>query len=370
MDGDAFKRTVSVPAPALLALLLAAPLLPAQADVSGFTPGEGTRGTQLELTGEGFGEKRPRAWLEPLDGGKSRRLRVLGWTDTGASLLVKAAKLPAGPYRVVIDPKGKDALPVASTGTFEVRLPRIDRFEPSWIADDVLVELHGEHFGSLRKPRVRLGGKPARVMEWSDERLVVKRRKKIVGDADVSVKTAAGAADGPCPLYIHGEACAAVEDGVSSQLPCPLLAPSAVFVEVDKWPQWAVAPQLVTEILPAAEDGSSGPRLSVRLGGLMDPSGYPAAMWLEFALEAEDDLTPIDQADLVLARYAVFDDSGTRTWQGDGTSLDDLTAKWSSKHCFSYAQVRADLRAVKNESPEIIRIDALLRLDGMALVKP
>jgi hypothetical protein len=354
---------------ALLALLLAVPL-PAQADVSGFTPAEGTRGTQLEVTGEGFGEKRPRAWLEPLDDGKPRRLRVLGWTDTAATLQVRAAKLPAGPYRVVIDPRGKDALPVASVETFEVRLPRIERFEPSWIGDDVLVELHGEHFGSLRKPRVKVGGKPARIMEWSDDRLVVRRRKKVIGDADVSVKTAAGTAEGPCPLYIHGTACTPGEDGVSSQLPCPVLSPSAVFVEVDKWPQWAVAPQLKTKILPAAEDGGSGPRLSVTLDGLMDPSGYPAAIWLEFALDPEDDLTPIDQADLVLARYVVFDDSGTRIWQGDGTSLDDLTAKWSSKHCFSYALVHADLRAVKDEKPEVIRIDAVLRLDGMALVQP
>ena len=89
----------------LIAALADAPPVPAE--VHAFSPDVGTRGTVIEVEGLGFGEKRPRAWLEPDETGKRRRLRVIEHADDRVAVQLRAAKMPAGAYALVIAPRGR-----------------------------------------------------------------------------------------------------------------------------------------------------------------------------------------------------------------------------------------------------------------------
>ena len=351
-------------------LLVAAPdEVVTQASIQEIGPVMGTRGTEIVVTGESFGEKRPRAWLIEQATGKSRRQRVTSWSDTEVVVQVRSGKLPAGPYTLRVDPATKAKLPLEAPDSFEVCAPRIDFYEPTWIADQGELTLVGEHFGSLGKPRVTIGGKRTRVLEASDDRLLVKRRKQITGDATVTVKTAAGISEGPCPFYVHGDSCASAAGVPTPKLPCPLNAASAVYLEVDGWPHWSVDNQLEVELQLQPEDPALSPRMVVKVGGLTDPSGYKAAVWLTFELGEDADLTPLLDATLIEARYAVFvSPTITRTWLGKGLGPNVLKSEWSSKHCFSFSHAVADLAAVNFETPPLIRVDAVLRLDTMALL--
>ncbi len=192
------------PLPCLvLALLLAAVGVRAAGDgpvgpqLDAVTPAEGTRGTELGLEGSGFGAGKPRVRLLPVGGGKARKAKVLAWTDGSAT--ARVGKVQVGVHDVELRPKGKGATPVVAEAAFEVRPPSDLALSATCASPGDELVLTGRFLGP-KKGRVFVGGKRAKVLEWTpgeaggDDTVRLRLpKKKVIGTVDVEVRTKVGA---------------------------------------------------------------------------------------------------------------------------------------------------------------------------------
>lgn len=339
-----------------------------QASVDGFAPKHGADGTLVEISGSGFHTKRPRVWLVDTTTGKALRQKVRAWSDEAITIELRGRKLVAGQYAISVCPCVPGAEPALSEDTLQVMPPVISRYAPTWIADEREVSLEGDYFGSRRRPKVRVGDKPAKVLAWSEGKARVRVRKSVQGDLDVSVSTPAGTTLGPCPLYVHGASCALDDGPLAPGQSCPLQDVSWIYLEIDGFAQWgdstklSVAFSQVTPVPPAL------PQLKVVAKDLLDPSGANATLWLTFQLQPGDDNTPIDSAQLLEARYVSFHGpTDTRVWKlAPGSNQPPV--EWAQKHCFSFAHLGVDLAAQGPYGPSLLHLASILRVDTMALM--
>ena len=124
-------------------------------------PTEGTLGTEILVSGRGFGEKKGKVLLGTVS------LKVLEWTDKFIRGLVTKAPLP-GSYTVAVQPKG--TLMITMAGNFEVEAPQIERIDPDHGASGGEVTIEGKFFGT-KKGKVTLGGKNSKVLSWTMDSL-------------------------------------------------------------------------------------------------------------------------------------------------------------------------------------------------------
>lgn len=84
-------------------------------------PIEGTIGTEVEITNVILGEKKPKVLIS------ETKCKVLSWTTTSVSCVIKKVKKTMGPgtYDVTIKPKGKGNLPILLADAFTIRAPDI-----------------------------------------------------------------------------------------------------------------------------------------------------------------------------------------------------------------------------------------------------
>lgn len=122
-------------------------------------PAEGTIGTEIEITGSGYGARRGKVSIG------SAVLKILTWTDE----LIRGQltkSLLAGPYDVKIQPQFRGATPIVIEVGFVVMLPEIDSVDPTIGSFNEHITLNGYFFG-MRRGRVTLGGKNCRVLSWT-----------------------------------------------------------------------------------------------------------------------------------------------------------------------------------------------------------
>lgn len=111
-------------------------------------PGEGTIGTEITITGSGFGSKKGKVLLG------STSLTILEWgNDSIVCRLGKA--LTPGIYDVTIWPKGVKS-PILHEKAFAVRLPQVSSVSPDLGATGDPITIHGKFFGT-KKGKVYLG---------------------------------------------------------------------------------------------------------------------------------------------------------------------------------------------------------------------
>jgi len=116
----------------------------------------GCIGTELVLVGIGFGELKPKAFLqfEAKPGKwKKSKLKVLTWADGRVVCLFKRT-LPPGAYPIFCQPKGKGLVPIM-VGEMVVNGPDLSSASPKQASRGVLVTLTGTYFGT-KKPKVFL----------------------------------------------------------------------------------------------------------------------------------------------------------------------------------------------------------------------
>jgi hypothetical protein len=139
------SRYVTILAVTALLLAGAARALPAP------VPAEGTLGTEILLTGGGFGDRKGSVRLVFDDGSKPRRLKVRrrDWTETSVRCVLKKVKKGTGGRsgRIVLRPKG--GTPEIDLGAFHVRPPEIRSAPLSGRASDELT-ISGLFFGKKR----------------------------------------------------------------------------------------------------------------------------------------------------------------------------------------------------------------------------
>ncbi|MGZ4857381.1 MAG: IPT/TIG domain-containing protein [Methanobacteriaceae archaeon] len=131
--GDNFQETGGVPTP-----------LPKLSVV------EGTIGTQITITGSGFGSKKGRVLL----GTAALKIDKNGWSDIGITGTVNKVPLPAGSYpadfEVVVQTKHKPPKNLKVTDPFTVRTPWITSHSPATGTPGTPVIVDGTFFGSKK----------------------------------------------------------------------------------------------------------------------------------------------------------------------------------------------------------------------------
>ncbi len=110
---------------------------------------EGTIGTQITITGSGFGDKKGKVLIGGL------KQKIDSWTPASISVTVNKVPLPAEiAYDVLIQPKGTLEIPLF--GAFTVKPPEIDSLDSYEAAPGTSITITGNFF-STKKGKVYLG---------------------------------------------------------------------------------------------------------------------------------------------------------------------------------------------------------------------
>src|SRR5574341_358173 len=187
----------------LVCCVLVTFLSAAHAGISGVSPAEGTVGTQLTLSGSGFGEKRGEVLLGP------EKCKVLTWSDTAIKCLVTKPQSP-GEYKVTVRAQGgKELAEPVTSRLFSMRRPRIIPSDlPDLVWDGETVTINGAFFGNKKGDVYlkALGGEieRARVMEWVMDSIRFEIPRGLTGRCNVIVQNAVGADARVIELPIDG----------------------------------------------------------------------------------------------------------------------------------------------------------------------
>ena len=120
-----------------------------------FTPDNGTLGTEIELSGPGFGIKKGKVYLER--DGVRYATKVSEWNLEGASDLIRVIMKkapPAGQYRIVL--VSKEIGEISADDTFEVMAPEVDAISVALLEGKRVATIQGDYFGSTKKPKVSM----------------------------------------------------------------------------------------------------------------------------------------------------------------------------------------------------------------------
>ena len=123
---------------------------------------EGTFGTQITITGPGFGRKKGKVLI----GGLTQKIAT--WTSTSIKVIVKKAPLPGETaYDVSIRPKQKGTPTSDLPGGFTVRKPYIDPLtSDTHGASGAAAAIKGMWFGT-KKGKLYVGDQKCKVTSWT-----------------------------------------------------------------------------------------------------------------------------------------------------------------------------------------------------------
>ncbi len=120
-------------------------------------PAQGTIGTEMTITGSGFGTAKGKVLVETV------APKILG--RSASSIRCQFSKVPPlGTYDVTIQRKGASAMTVEDG--FTVMPPVINSTEPTHGSAGGNVTIHGSFFGT-KKGKVTLGDKSCKVFSWT-----------------------------------------------------------------------------------------------------------------------------------------------------------------------------------------------------------
>ena len=120
------------------------------------SPDKGTIGTEMAITGVGFGTTKGKVLIGNI------APKILEWTDSSIQCqLVKSP--PLGTYDVTIQPKS--ASPIVMESGFTITAPEIDSVKPSSGSANEQITVTGFYFGT-KKGKVLLEGKNCKVASW------------------------------------------------------------------------------------------------------------------------------------------------------------------------------------------------------------
>ena len=120
-------------------------------------PSEGTYGTEIAVSGSGFGTKKGKVLIG------STALKILEWAN-GLIRCQLTRVLDPGTYTVTIAPKGASSI-IIENG-FTVKTPEIDLINPTSGPAGDEITIYGFFFGT-KKGKVFLGGKSCKIRSWT-----------------------------------------------------------------------------------------------------------------------------------------------------------------------------------------------------------
>jgi hypothetical protein len=137
---------------------------------------EASVGTQITIAGTGFagltGQSKPKVFMDSPEFPKNRPMKVISFTDTELVCEVKSG-VP-GDFDVTIVAKGPFFPPLVAEDVVRVVPPVFEQPTPGVTGPGGLVTLHpfwdAQGFG-IKKGKVKVGGKPAKVETWTADEI-------------------------------------------------------------------------------------------------------------------------------------------------------------------------------------------------------
>jgi predicted outer membrane repeat protein len=135
---------------------------------------EGTIGTELTISGSGFGTKKGKVLIE------NAATKIITWSDTEIACTVKKVPLPAGSNNVIIKPSSKTAPSLTLTSSFTVMNPVIDAVILGHGLPGEKITIFGRYF-STKKGKVYL--------EYIDKNGKTKKKNCRINSWDMNAQT-------------------------------------------------------------------------------------------------------------------------------------------------------------------------------------
>ena len=118
------------------------------------SPYEGTIGTQITITGSGFGSKKGKVLLDHLGSSAALKIAKGDWSDTRIVGTISKVPLPAGsypaPFEIVVKTKHKPPKLLKPTDPFVIRNPYISQHSPASGSPGTEVTVNGTFFGGKK----------------------------------------------------------------------------------------------------------------------------------------------------------------------------------------------------------------------------
>ena len=141
-------------------------------------------GTQLTIAGSGFlglsGKSKPKVFIDSAIETKKRVLKIIEATDE--QLIVEIKTGVPGDFDLTVQPKGKGVAALVAEDIVRMLPPTFDAPTPEVAAPNGIVTLTGtwgpETFGT-KKGKVKVGGKVAKVQEWTKDTIIFLMPKKL-----------------------------------------------------------------------------------------------------------------------------------------------------------------------------------------------
>lgn len=165
----------------------------AHAAIFDVIPGEASVSSEISFTVTEAGTKKPKVFLtEHGAEGKVKKypLKVTSWDPESGDVVADIKRGIVGNFDLNVQPKGGDL----QTSLLAVSLVEstIDGVTPTTGDAGTEFTINGENFG-VKKGRVKVGGKPAKVLEWTETSIRVRTHKQsAIGLADVEVRNKLG----------------------------------------------------------------------------------------------------------------------------------------------------------------------------------
>jgi hypothetical protein len=158
----------------LLAVLGFSGALHAQT-VSQVTPANVAIGSTLEITGSGFGAKKPKVQLFNHATGKKYALKVVDFTDSVIHATV--SKGVVGDLELQVIVKGAPG-PAVGPAPISFEAPLVTSLSVAQAAPDAPFTINGDFFG-IKKGKVRVNGQNAKVVSWAMNQIQLLMPKKL-----------------------------------------------------------------------------------------------------------------------------------------------------------------------------------------------
>lgn len=177
------------------AVLVAAFSFCAFAAISNVNPGQGSISSEIRMTVTEAGTKKPKVFLTDHNAeGKTKKLpvKVTSFNSETGELVGIIKRGSVGLFDVNVQPKVKGAALQTAPAAIQLVDSTLDSVTPTETDAGDEVTINGADFGT-KKGRVRIGGKPAKVLEWTETSIRAKTHKKAgPGLVDIEVRNKIG----------------------------------------------------------------------------------------------------------------------------------------------------------------------------------
>jgi hypothetical protein len=121
---------------------------------------EGTIGTQITITGGGFGNKKGKVLIG------DTATKIITWTPSSITFEIKKLLIPEIYPIVMIRKEPKGVLPITMADAFTIMAPEIISVIPNSGQAEAEIAISGKYFGS-KKGKVYLGTQKCKVISWT-----------------------------------------------------------------------------------------------------------------------------------------------------------------------------------------------------------